>query len=75
MYASPILSRALTFVYGSKQWRAAMDVTSRKANYPLAEKTAEDSWIMCPPPSIVTFVGTLVSFKLFDTPIQLTLVP
>lgn len=64
MYSSTILSKALVYIYGSKQWRTAMmDATLRNSEFPLvlSEPTAEESCLLCPPPSIVTFAGTLVS--------------
>ena len=64
MYRSSILSKALVYVYSSRQWKAAMCTTYRKADTfecPLGESFAEDEWFHCPPPPLVAFVGTLVS--------------
>ena len=61
MYSSTILSGVLVHVYQSKQWRAALDITFRNSEFPLVDPMAEESWTDCPPPSVVSFVGTLVS--------------
>ena len=69
MYSSSILSKALVHVYESSLWRGAMEVTYLKAedyDFPLVERSAEDYWMSCPPPSLVTFVGTLVSWLLIE---------
>lgn len=65
MYASTILRAAISHVYQSKQWRSAMAVTFERVedylDYPDVQKTVEDDWMSCPPPSVVAFIGTLVS--------------
>ena len=64
MYASTILSKVLVYIYASKTWRSALDVTFEKADdsdYSLSETTVEESWMTCPPPPVVAFAGTLVS--------------
>ena len=65
MYSSQILSQALTHIYSSTQWRGAMSLTVEKSEsfyYHHTKSTLKDEWMVCLPPSLVTFVSTLVSF-------------
>ena len=63
MYSSQILSQALAYVYSTKQWREAMALTVKKSegfDYPHTHTTPEDCWIVCLPPSLIAFIGTLI---------------
>ena len=54
----------MEYIYQSRQWRAALRVTCFVASYPgsvPSEDVLEDKWFGCPPPSLVSFAGTLVS--------------
>ena len=46
-----------------------MAITFKRAedfDYPHANKTIKDDWMGCPPPSVVSFVRTLVGLNLLS---------
>ena len=67
MYASTLFNAVIVRFYQSEQWWNAMCITFEKAedwiDFPDAQKTIEDDWMNCPPPSLVSFIGTLVSLN------------
>lgn len=67
MYSSPILKKALRHVYDSKLWRDALCLTFHRVHQGFEynefdlNSDVEGSWSSYPPPSLVAFVGTLIT--------------
>jgi hypothetical protein len=64
MYTSPLFAKVIYRIYTSSTWKSAMSSFFRDVpSSPNPERSPEDDWMRCPPPTVVAFAGTLVNAR------------